>query len=310
MTAEPVYIQTYEKGLLKEKAATAWDILASCILCPRRCEVDRQSGQTGVCKTGAKALVSSYTPHFGEEEPLVGSGGSGTIFFTHCNLLCVFCQNFDISHEGHGEEVTSEQLADMMLQLQNLGSHNINFVTPSHVVPHILQALEFAVEAGLRVPLVYNSSAYDSVETLKILDGVIDIYMPDFKFWSSDNAQRSCDAEDYPEVARNALMEMHRQAGDLEIDSSGVARRGLLIRHLVMPSNFSGTREVMRFIAQNVSANSYVNVMPQYMPCGRASEIEELREPLSFEEFEAALQAAASEGITRIDERRRVFIAR
>jgi len=307
---EPVYIESFKKGLLKKKAEAAWAILKSCVLCPRKCGVDRQSGETGVCKTGMNALVSSYNPHFGEEAPLVGSHGSGTIFFTHCNLLCIFCQNFDISHQGYGEEISNEQLADLMLQLQNLGCHNINFVTPTHIVPHILKALEVAVKEGLSVPLVYNSSAYDSVETLRILEGVFDIYMPDFKFWSSDNAKLSCDAEDYPEVARNALIEMHRQVGDFEIDESGIARRGLLIRHLVLPANFSGTQDVLRFIAQKVSSNSYVNIMPQYRPCGRASEIEALCENLSSDDYEKALQMAKSEGITRLDMPRRVFMVR
>ncbi|MBW1848353.1 MAG: radical SAM protein [Deltaproteobacteria bacterium] len=282
---EPVYIESFKKGLLKKKAEAAWDILKSCVLCPRKCGVDRQSGETGVCKTGMNALVSSYNPHFGEEAPLVGSHGSGTIFFTHCNLLCIFCQNFDISHQGYGEEISNEQLADLMLQLQNLGCHNINFVTPTHIVPHILKALEVAVKEGLSVPLVYNSSAYDSVETLRILEGVFDIYMPDFKFWSSD-------------------------VGDFEIDESGIARRGLLIRHLVLPANFSGTQDVLRFIAQKVSSNSYVNIMPQYRPCGRASEIEALCENLSSDDYEKALQMAKSEGITRLDMPRRVFMVR
>ncbi len=304
---EPVYIKTFKKGLLKKKAEAAWNILESCVLCPRTCRIDRKSGQTGVCKTDAKALVSSYNPHFGEEAPLVGSHGSGTIFFTHCNLLCIFCQNFDISHQGYGREISNTELADLMLKLQNMGCHNINFVTPTHVVPHILKALELAVEGGLFVPLVYNSSGYDSVETLKILDGVFDIYMPDFKFWSSDNATVLCNAGDYPEVARNALIEMHRQVGDLDIDESGIARRGLLIRHLVLPSDFSGTREIMRFIAQKLSPNSYVNIMPQYRPCGRASEIEMLSRHLSSDDYKTALQMAKSEGIVRLDAPRHVF---
>jgi putative pyruvate formate lyase activating enzyme len=307
---EPVYIETFKKGLLKKKADLAWDILKSCVLCPRKCEIDRQSGQKGICETGANAMVSSYNSHFGEEAPLVGSHGSGTIFFTHCNLLCIFCQNFDISHQGSGVKISNEQLADLILGLQNMGCHNINFVTPTHVVPHILKALEFAVEGGLSIPLIYNSSAYDSVETLKILEGVFDIYMPDFKFWSSDNAKSSCDAEDYPKIARNALIEMHRQVGDLKIDDNGIARRGLLIRHLVLPAEYSGTREVMRFIAQKISPNSYVNIMAQYRPCGRASEIEALSDHLSSDDYEAALQMAKSEGLTRLDMQKRIFMIR
>ena len=223
---EPAYVETHEKGLLKEKIAKASAILQDCVLCPRECHVDRLSDQKGVCKTGKNAWVSSYSPHFGEEAPLVGRKGSGTIFFTHCNLLCNFCQNFDISHEGVGSEVSDTQLANMMLALQNRGCHNINFVTPSHVVPQILSALEKAVEGGLSVPLVYNTGAYDTVETLKILDGVFDIYMPDFKFWDPEVAKLTCNASDYPEVARKALLEMHRQVGDLVMDRSGIAKTG------------------------------------------------------------------------------------
>jgi putative pyruvate formate lyase activating enzyme len=214
MTAfEPAYIRAYETGVLKEKAAQAGSFLKSCMLCPRKCGVDRLAGETGFCNTGQFSLVSSYSPHFGEEAPLVGTHGSGTIFFTHCNLLCLFCQNFDISHQGVGHEVTDDELAAIMLALQNQGCHNINFVTPSHVVPQILAALEVAVEHGLNVPLVFNSGGYDCPTTLKLLDGIFDIYMPDFKFWESQVAESSCQAGDYPEVARKALAEMHRQVG-------------------------------------------------------------------------------------------------
>ncbi len=307
---QPAYLETFEKGQLKQATKKAYEIMNSCALCPRKCEVDRLSGQTGVCKTGKHAYVSSYNPHFGEEAPLVGTNGSGTIFFTHCNLLCIFCQNYDISHEGHGREVSTDQLAAIMLDLQNSGCHNINFVTPSHVVPQILAAVEEAVARGLRVPLVYNSSGYDNVETLKILDGVFDIYMPDFKFWDSDMAETACNARDYPDVARNALIEMHRQVGDLVTDESGIARRGLLIRHLVLPQGLAGTREVMRFIAKRISPNSYVNIMAQYRPCGRASEVKELSVYPSNTDFKEALQAAIDEGITRLDRPRRIFMIR
>ncbi|PQP34656.1 radical SAM protein, partial [Desulfobacteraceae bacterium SEEP-SAG9] len=278
-----------------------------CTLCPRRCKVDRMSGQTGFCKTGASAYVSSYNPHFGEEAPLVGSQGSGTIFFTHCNLLCIFCQNYDISHEGYGREKSHEQLASMMLQLQNAGCHNVNFVTPSHVVPQILAALERAIEEGLSVPLIFNTGGYDNVETLKILEGIFDIYMPDFKFWDPEIADATCKAKDYPEMARRAIIEMHRQVGDLEIDEAGIARRGLLIRHLVLPSGLAGTREIIKFIAKKISSNTYVNIMPQYRPCGRASEMEELSIRLSADDYNNALQAAGEEGLTRLDSRRRSF---
>jgi len=306
--SEPVYIQTFNKGLFKKKIEDAFDILNSCTLCPRKCGVDRISGETGICKTGKNAWVSSYNPHFGEEAPLVGREGSGTIFFTHCNLMCIFCQNYEISHEGAGEEVSHEQLAKMMLVLQDLGCHNINFVTPSHVVPQILMALESAVKDGLSIPLIYNTGGYDRVETLKILDGVFDIYMPDFKFWDTEIAEITCQAADYPDVARKAVAEMHRQVGDLIIDEDGIARRGLLIRHLVLPEGLAGTREIMRFLVREISPDTYVNIMPQYRPCGRADEVKALSRYPSKTEFETALQAAKEEGITRFDRHRRVFM--
>jgi len=305
---EPSYIKTYQNGLLGDKIKTAKTILSSCTLCPRKCKADRLSGQLGICKTGEKAAVSSYNPHFGEEAPLVGTHGSGTIFFTHCNLLCLFCQNYDISHEGYGEEVSSDQLAGMMLFLQNAGCHNINFVTPSHVVPQILAAVDLAIKGGLSIPLVYNTGGYDRVETLKLLEGVFDIYMPDFKFWSQEIAETTCKARDYPMMARRAFIEMHRQVGDLVVDESGIAKRGLLIRHLVLPQGLAGTREIMNFIFLNISHNSYVNIMPQYRPCGRATEVKELSAPLSHGDYKTALQAANEEGITRLDSRRRVFM--
>ncbi|MEW6672450.1 MAG: radical SAM protein [Thermodesulfobacteriota bacterium] len=304
---EPVYIETFKKGLLRHKIEKAHRILDDCQLCPRLCGADRNSEQTGICKTGKDAAVSSYNAHFGEEAPLVGEKGSGTIFFTHCNLLCNFCQNYDISHEGFGKSVSSEQLAAIMIQLQKEGCHNINFVTPTHVVPQILSALEIAIDGGLSVPLVYNTGGYDRVETLALLEGVFDIYMPDFKFWDPAVAEMTCNAGDYPETARRALMEMHRQCGDLILDEAGIARRGLLIRHLVLPQDMAGTREIMRFIARKISQNSYVNIMSQYRPCGRAADINALAVSLSPYEFQQALQAARDEGINRLDKPRRVF---
>jgi len=306
-TTEPVYLQSHRNGLLRRKAEHAFERLSSCTLCPRMCRVDRLAGETGVCKTGQLAFVSSFNPHFGEEAPLVGEHGSGTIFFTHCNLLCLFCQNFDISHEGIGQEVSAEQLAGIMMALQRQGCHNINFVTPSHVVPQLLAALEIAVADGLNVPLVYNSGGYDRPETLGLLDGVMDIYMPDFKFWDPEVARKACNAPDYPEVARQALIEMHRQVGDLVLDESGIARRGLLVRHLVMPRGMAGTRQVMRFIARNLSPRTYVNVMSQYRPCGRAEEVPGLGTPLSPAGYRRAVDEAAEEGLTRLDRPRRVL---
>ena len=307
---EAAYIKSFEKGLLQKKIQAAYKILNSCTLCPRQCRINRMSGETGICKTAKQAWVSSYNPHFGEEAPLVGTHGSGTIFFTHCNLMCLFCQNFDISHEGYGQEVSDRQLAAMMVALQQQGCHNINFVTPSHVVPQILSALAIAIQQGLSVPLVYNSGGYDLPATLRLLEGVFDIYMPDFKFWDAQVAETACQAKDYPQIARRALREMHRQVGDLKIDENGIAQKGLLIRHLVLPGGLAGPREIMRFIAREISTNSYVNIMSQYRPCGRAAEIKGFSSLLSKVDFQTALREAAAEGITRLDQPRRAFFLR
>ena len=307
---EPAYIKTFKKGLLRKKIQAAYKILSSCKLCPRQCRVDRIAGETGVCKTAKQAWVSSYNPHFGEEAPLVGTHGSGTIFFTHCNLMCLFCQNFDISHEDYGHEVSDKQLAAIMVALQEQGCHNINFVTPSHVIAQILSALEIAIQQGLFVPLVYNSGGYDLPATLKLLEGVFDIYMPDFKFWDAEVAESACQAKDYPQIACSALREMHRQVGDLKVSENGIAQRGLLIRHLVLPGGLAGTREIMRFIAREISTNSYVNIMSQYRPCGRAAEIKGLKMRLSPTDFQTALREAAAEGITRLDQPRQAFLFR
>jgi putative pyruvate formate lyase activating enzyme len=297
----PIYLRTFQDGLLREKIQQLRSSLSACNLCPRNCGVDRLNGETGICNTGEKARVSSYTPHFGEERPLVGTRGSGTIFFTYCNLLCKFCQNYDISHQGRGEEVTDTELADMMLYLQDIGCHNINFVTPSHVVTQILSALEIAILKGLRIPLVYNTGGYDNLSTIKILNGVIDIYMPDFKFWSAEVAKEYCRAKDYPEMIRLVIKEMYNQVGDLIINDSGIAVRGILIRHLVMPNGLAGTREVMRFIAQNLSINTYVNIMAQYRPCGEAYSDKNISRTITMKEYYAAIQMAKEEGITRLD---------
>ncbi len=305
---EPAYIKAHEKKILGKRIEKGMKILKSCTLCPRKCRVNRLSGQTGICNTGDKAWVSSYGPHFGEEAPLVGKNGSGTIFFTNCNLLCLFCQNFDISHKGDGYEVEPEQLAWIMLNLQSKGCHNINFVTPSHVVPQILMALEIAIPEGLSVPIVYNSGGYDNVETLRLLDGIVDIYMPDFKFWDSKVAKDACNAPDYPEVAQKALIEMHRQVGDLKINEKGIATRGLLVRHLVLPEGLAGTKDVMNFIAGQVSENTYVNIMRQYRPLGRAFRMEGFNGYPSSEDCEDAVSAAEEAGIKRFDQPKRVFM--
>ena len=264
------------------------------------------ANKTAACHTGRYARVVSYFPHRGEEDCLRGWKGSGTIFFSWCNLRCVFCQNYDISQAPQGEEVTPERLAAMMLELQALGSHNINFVTPEHVVPQILEALPMAVEGGLRLPLVYNTSAYDSLDSLHLLEGVVDIYMPDFKFWDPELSLRYVKAKDYPEAARRAIAEMHRQVGELKLDEEGLAKRGVLVRHLVMPGGIAGTEAILRFLAEEVSPDTYVNIMGQYYPAGRVgpNQFVEINRGITPKEYEIALEYARRAGLWRFDERR------
>jgi putative pyruvate formate lyase activating enzyme len=277
--------------------------MEACGLCPRNCGVNRLKDETGFCKTGRRAKVASCTAHFGEEAPLVGQYGSGTIFISSCNLLCGFCQNYEISHQKEGMEVEPEQMAEMMVRLSERGCHNINFVTPSHVVPQILEAVACAVEMGLKVPLVYNTGGYDKPETLRMLDGIFDIYMPDFKFWEERWSQLYCGAPDYREVAMTAVKEMYRQVGDLVLDEQGVAVRGLLVRHLVMPGDVSGTKNIMDFLAKEISADTYVNVMDQYRPCGTANSDAFVNRRLRSEEFRRAMDAAIRAGLKRLDPR-------
>lgn len=301
----PRYIGLHASGELQKRVRTALARLAFCGLCPRSCGVNRLEGEQGDCQTGRLARVASYNLHFGEEAPLVGSGGSGTIFFAGCNLHCVFCQNYDISHDASDSaEVTAEQLAWIMLDLQKQGAHNINLVTPSHVVPQILEALPIAVEQGLRLPLVFNTGGYDKVSTLKLLDGVVDIYMPDVKFWDSTPPDAYCrGAADYPDCARDAVREMYRQAGDLETDSHGIATAGLLVRHLLMPGGLAGTAQWLQFLAREISIDTYVNIMDQYRPCGRLEAHPELDRPLEPSAYEQALEQARQAGLARIDDR-------
>ncbi len=301
--SEPSYLGSLKDGSLQQKADTARSILAECRVCPRDCHVNRLEGETGFCGIGEHAVVASANPHFGEEAPLVGHGGSGTIFFTSCNLKCLFCQNYDISLLNEGQAVDNRTLAAIMLHLQEIGSHNINFVTPSHVVPQVLAAVLLAAADGLRVPLVYNTGEYDSVGTLKLLEGVIDIYMPDLKFMDSGTCKELMSAPDYPDTVKAAIKEMHRQVGDLEMDPHGIAQRGLLVRHLVMPGGLDDTRAAMRFLAGEVSPNTYVNVMNQYRPCGRAHGRPDIGRSVTRQEYARALEIAAEEGITRLDER-------
>ncbi len=300
----PHYLALHARGELELRVQEAWERLRACNLCPHSCGVDRLSGEKGFCRVAQGPMVSSYGPHFGEEAPLVGFSGSGTIFFTYCNMACVYCQNWEISHLGDGEVVSPQELARMMLALQARGCHNINLVTPTHQVPFILKALVLAVEEGLRIPLVYNCGGYESLETLALLDGVIDIYMPDFKYWDEEIALRLSKAPGYPEVARQALKEMHRQVGDLEIDARGVAVRGLLVRHLVLPGGLAGTKEILSWIAREISPNTYVNVMDQYYPCGQAWRYPPLDRRLYPEEYEEALAAARAAGLRRLDQKR------
>jgi len=297
------YLRLHKQGKLAERIEAAKQLLSPCRVCPRQCRVDRVSDEKGICRTGARAVVSSYAPHFGEESPLVGTGGSGTIFLTNCNLLCVFCQNYEISHIGQGVETDEGQLSSMMVSLQRQGCHNINFVTPSHVVPQILAALPKAIEKGLTLPLVYNSSGYDALETLRLLEGVVDIYMPDFKFWTRESGKLYAKAPDYVEVARKAIVEMHRQVGDLDMDGEGVAVRGLLVRHLVMPGGLDETREILHFLAREVSVDTYVNVMDQYRPCGRANQFPPIDRRLNNDEYQEALGMARDAGLQRLDEK-------
>lgn len=300
---EPSYIQTYRQGFLYEKIKKAYRLIQECSLCPRNCGVNRFQEKNGFCQAGYWPEVSSCAPHFGEERPLVGSHGSGTIFMTHCNLKCLYCQNFPISHKGEGEEISFDKLSQMMLHLQNLGCHNINFVSPSHYVPQILKSLPPAIEKGLSVPLVFNTGGYDSVETLKLLDGVFDIYMPDFKYAESRAAERCSGASDYPQVARMALKEMFRQVGDLYVDDRGVAVKGLLVRHLVLPQELAHTPKIMHFLSTEISKNTYVNIMDQYYPCGNISSGSPLQRRISRREFKQAVESAQKEGLSRLDKK-------
>jgi putative pyruvate formate lyase activating enzyme len=306
--SSPSYLKLFRSGELARRVEQAIASLADCTVCPCDCHVDRLQTEApqALCRTGRYAKVGSFFPHFGEEDCLRGWNGSGTIFFSYCNLRCVFCQNFDLSWEGQGQPASPDDLARMMLALQDRGCHNINFVTPEHVVPQMLEGLYRAIENGLRLPIVYNTSSYDSMESLRLLDGVVDIYMPDFKFWDADTTKWIMKAKDYPEVAKRTVKEMHRQVGDLVVGDDGLARRGLLIRHLVMPNQLAGTREVMRFLAQEISPNTYVNIMAQYRPEGRADRYELISRPVTRDEVTEAIDISREEGLWRFDERRPV----
>ena len=308
-TQQPGYMKLLRSGELAERVETAYEHLADCDLCGWECRINRRE-RTAACRTGMDALVSSYGSHHGEEDALRGRGGSGTIFFSWCNLRCQFCQNDDISQMGQGRAASPEQLATMMLDLQSQGCHNINFVSPSHVVAQILAATLIAAQAGLRVPLVYNTGGYDSLAALALLDGVIDIYMPDIKYADERTAKKYSKIPNYPAIAHLAVKEMHRQVGDLILDESGIAQRGLLVRHLVMPGRLAGTPEIARFLAQEVSADTYVNVMGQYRPCYKAGRYPELNRPPTRQELKDARRAVQDAGLHRLDERRAIPLAR
>jgi putative pyruvate formate lyase activating enzyme len=301
MSAVPAYRLLHQRGELARRAREAARHLSDCALCPRQCRVNRVAAADGHCRTGRHAIVSSCHPHHGEEAPLSGRRGSGTIFFASCSLGCVFCQNWSTSHLRDGSPVTDRQLGALMLELQALGCHNINLVTPSHVVPQILAAVVCAADRGLKIPLVYNTGGYDGPASLALLDGVVDVYMPDIKTLDRETAGRVLLAADYPDVVRDAVREMHRQVGDLVLDETGVAVRGLLVRHLVMPEGLATTREVMRFLAREISPATYVNVMGQYRPCGDAFRYAGLDRPVTADEHNDAREACREEGLWRVD---------
>lgn len=300
---EPAYLKLHRTGELKKRAEKLWEIMEECRLCPRRCGVNRLNGRSGFCRSpGAKLVVSSFHSHFGEERPLVGRGGSGTIFLTHCNLRCVFCQNWEISQLGRGDASNIDELAEMMLRLKGIGCHNINLVTPTHYSAHILKALDIAAGKGLRLPIVYNSSGWERLEILKILDGIVDIYLPDIKYWDSKmSAKYSSGAETYPEITKEALLEMHRQVGAAKPAKDGIMYRGLMIRHLVMPNNVGGSEKIMDWIAENLPKNTYVNIMAQYNPLYKAYDYPEISRRITGKEYKKVVNRAKESGLTNLD---------
>ncbi len=309
---EPAYLTRHRNGELQDRAVAALKELEDCCACPRNCHINRTVDDTKVCNTGRYARVASVFPHFGEEDCLRGWKGSGTIFFSLCNLRCVFCQNWDISQKASGRECSPGAIAEMMLELQALGCHNINFVTAEHVVPQVIEAIAAAAPMGLRLPIVYNTSAYDSMKSLRLLDGLIDIYMPDFKFWERETAKRLAKAKDYPERARDAIAEMHRQVGPLRFGTDGLARRGVLVRHLVMPGQSAEAAAIFHWLAEELSPDTYVNIMGQYRPEYQVGEIArdgsrkygDVQQRPVPTEMEDAYAAACGAGLWRFDERR------
>jgi len=299
---QPAYAKLEKEGRLAQRVEQSHALFENCQLCPRRCGVNRKKGQKGFCRAPVKPVIFSFHPHLGEETPLVGDNGSGTIFFSNCNLRCVFCQNWPISHEGRGTEVEDEDLADMMIQLQGIGCHNINLVTPTHVMPNILSATRIALKKGLHLPLVYNTSGYERLEILKILDGVVDIYMPDMKYMDSGQAAKySAGASDYPEVTRRAIVEMNRQVGALQIDNRGIGLRGVIIRHLVMPNRIAGTEKFVKWVAETLPKSTYLNIMAQYHVDYKAYEYPEIARGITVEEFIEAMDWPDKYGLKNLD---------
>ena len=298
----PAYERLEKEGKLAQRIKQAYAVFENCQLCPRKCGVNRQKGEKGFCRAPVKPVIFSYHPHFGEEMSLVGGKGSGTIFFSNCNLRCVFCQNWPIAHEGRGKEVQDEDLADMMLHLQKIGCHNINLVTPTHVMPNILNATQIALKKGLRLPLMYNTSGYERIEILKILDGIVDIYKPDMKYMDADKAAKySAGASDYPEVTKRAILEMHRQVGVLKLDKQGIAIRGVIIRHLVMPNRVAGTEKFLKWVAEALPKSTYVNIMAQYRVEYKAYDYPEIARGITAQEFLEAMDSAEKYGLTNLD---------
>ncbi len=300
---QPAYLRLHRAGELKKRAEELWQIMEKCQLCPRRCGVNRIRGRSGFCRApGARLVVSSFNPHFGEERPLVARGGSGTIFLTHCNLRCVFCQNWEISQHGRGSERNIDDLAGMMLRLQGMGCHNINLVTPTHYSAHILKALDIAAGRGLRLPIVYNTSGWERLEIVKVLDGIVDIYLPDFKYWDSEMAAKfSSGAGCYPEVTREAVFEMNRQVGVAKPARDGIIYRGLMIRHLVMPNNVGGSEKIIEWIAKELPKDTYVNIMAQYNPLFRALDFPKISRRIRREEYVKVVDRARELGLTNLD---------
>lgn len=296
---KPAYLNLSEKEI-KKRVDSLFKILENCEICPRKCHVNRLKREKGYCQLGFLPKVSAFHPHFGEESVLVGKNGSGTIFFTSCNLSCIYCQNYEISQLRIGKEVSFEELADMMISLQNQGCHNINLVTPTPQVPQIAKSLQIAIEKGLRIPLVYNTSSYDSLETLKLLDGIFDIYMPDAKYSDDKMALRYSNAPNYFEIMKRSIKEMHRQVGDLIVNEEGIAQRGLLVRHLVLPNNIAGSEKIFEFLSREISKNTFLNIMDQYYPCYKAFEYPELSRKITKEEFQEVVSLAKKIGLKRL----------